>query len=227
VCDCDFWEGNGTCGHGSIREAALARVTHQQDLATIIHNSRDSDIRMTALARVTDQNLLANIAGGYAANTSDIAKETRQSSETIRAKDLNIRMTALARVTEQNLLAEIARKGAYSEVCKSAIEQVTDQTLMPNIAISGQKTDIRVAAIERVTDQRILATIARNGNDDSKVRMAAVKRLDPALNEELIRTIGASIQSVETETNSVVLSEIAKLRASSSLSVLATSAKTR
>jgi hypothetical protein len=177
VCDCKFWEGDGVCNHALIRQAALARVTCQQDLATIVNASPDSDIRMAALVQVTDQKLLVDIADGFAANMSEIAKETRQPFETVRAKDIDIRMTALARVADQVLMAKVARGGGYSEVCKSAIEQVTDQTLIANIAINALKTDVRVAAIKRVTDSLVLNTIVRNGKDDSEVRTAAANRL--------------------------------------------------
>jgi hypothetical protein len=213
-----------------VKKAALDRISDPEWLDYVVNNSNDSYIRGIASDRLADASInkattqadFAEIALNAHMPASFGMKAVRQLTDqdlltTVLCGCFNKMVSdeAFDRLVGQKNLVRVAVEGKVFDTRKKAVEKLSDQALLFEVAtkagencVGGDGAFLRMAAVEKLTNPIALAKVAMN-DLDSKVHMAAAKKLNDKTVLIEADNDALRVLAVEGLTDETLLKEIA------------------
>jgi hypothetical protein len=188
-----------------VREVALARMTDQQQLATVVAECRNDAYAHEALAKLTDEPLLAQLS------KTDSRSWVRQAAVArvlapkllvdvaLTSVGREVRKLATKRLAEPELLTYVAKSDTTGAVCAVALECLADEAAKSAL-LSSLSQDQKCRALACLTDSKVIGLFADKDPDPSGREAARARLADlskPSLVREALRSIKGSPADAE------------------------------
>jgi len=147
----------------SLREVAIAGLSDQQLVATIVKTATHYTVREAAAKKLHDQVLIMQLLFSREDPFSSIRAERRDS----------VHRLLIASLDDQDALYEVAINWAYQkrdydvDVCMAAVSRITDQEMLEKIAVytvEGIPDQVQKEAIHRLKNEDVLNGIIQRWN---------------------------------------------------------------